>query len=68
MDLSAIQNIGPFETIWILVFDKTAGNFKTQNVVCKPKNVVFGVSWNAAEVTGMRAACVTMVTRGYYCS
>ena len=33
VDLSAIQNIGPFETIWILVFDNPAGNFKTQNVV-----------------------------------
>ena len=29
--------------------------------------MLFCVSWNA-EVTGMRAACVTMVTRGYYCS
>ena len=43
MDLSAIQNIGSFETIWISVFDNATGNIKTQNVVYKPKNVVFGM-------------------------
>ena len=37
VDLSAIQNIGSFETIWILVFDNPAGNIKLKNVVYKQK-------------------------------
>ena len=57
MDLSAIQNIGSFETIWILVFDNPAGNIKTKNVVYKPKmlfSVFLGMRKSHSQVCAQR--------------